>query len=63
MSSFAIVKKLHVIEKKCLEKKSFHLICADDIIKTVGGIFLKNKWVVRHLILGDFTVSKNCSSE
>ena len=41
------------------KKKSFQLICADMIFKTVSEWnFFSNKWVSRHLTFGDFTVPK-----
>ena len=62
MSSFTVVKKAPSHQKKfVLEKKSFLLVFADKIFKTVCGNFRKDKWVSRYLTFGDFTALKNCS--
>ena len=43
-SDYAPVRKLQVLEKKFWAKKSFQLICADKIFKTISRNFLKMNW-------------------
>ena len=50
--------KKNFIEKKFLPAN----LCRYDLQNGVQNFFL-NKWVSRHLSLGDFKVPRNCSSQ
>ena len=56
-------KKLQAFEKIFFEKKILPAyLCGYDLQNGVRKFFL-SKWVSRYLSLGDFKVSKNCSSQ
>ena len=62
VSGFAVAK-INLLNKFFSKKEFFQLMCADMIIKTLCGIFFKNKWMSRYLSFGDFTVPKKCYSQ
>ena len=58
VSGFAFVEKAPTLKKKFLKEKSFQLICADKIFKTVGGNIFKTNQSRDIWTFGDFTFQK-----
>ena len=56
-------KKLQVLEKKSFRKKFLPAYLRRYDLQNGVRKILLNKWVSRYLSLGDFKVSKNCSSQ